>query len=699
MLRAVRLLIVVWCVALFGWIPSFAADEPSPTPAVPTPTLAAGTPTPAVGQPTPSVTTGPARVEDVTTGEVPDKTPTVKSGSQRIQLELGTDDTPHDSPAPEPELRVRHEPVVPDGSPSSGSAGDSPAEEQPHAQVDPRTTPVEISPEPAAFNGVTPGQTTTAELLKQWGQPTDVKQTPQETRYLFQMPPFQQVEVLVRDEKVRSIVVRLEKSYPANLVAQHLELAAIRPVYISNPQGEILGQTFPERGVIFAFAPAEQPGKASNMVTDIILEELNADAFILRAETFWESEPELALRDLSHALQLDPQADRAWWLQARVQRLMGRSADALESIQRAVQLNPQEVQYRLDFAQILIENRQTAAAISQLEQVIAVADQRPHLKARALCLLGDVYHAADPPDFKKALENHYEAIKVAQALRTDPYPAYRVAGKEVLVDAHLGAARDIAWGVWEQKEAVVGRWLQRAEELAEDLVQNERQSPRALFKVAATALAVSVALPAAVDPQPWLEKLDQAYQLLVQDVSPVRKAQFQWEYGAALYDAVQHYQAREKHDLALQYGQKAIEALEAGLAGHTPSAMDHYLMGRLYFRMGAIFAIQQKKHAEATPYYDKALEHLEAAAGQLDETTTGRLGETYVSMGVSYWETGQKDRAVQLTEKGVQLMEKAVAARRLPESALTVPHSNLKTMREGLSRTARAESASSGTPR
>ncbi|MBC7352992.1 MAG: hypothetical protein H5U08_11590, partial [Thermogutta sp.] len=103
--------------------------------------------------------------------------------------------------------------------------------------------------------------------------------------------------------------------------------------------------------------------------------------------------------------------------------------------------------------------------------------------------------------------------------------------------------------------------------------------------------------------------------------------------------------------------------------------------------------------AEATPYYDKALEHLEAAAGQLDETTTGRLGETYVSMGVSYWETGQKDRAVQLTEKGVQLMEKAVAARRLPESALTVPHSNLKTMREGLSRTARAESASSGTPR
>ncbi|WP_347244306.1 tetratricopeptide repeat protein [Thermogutta sp.] len=699
MLRAVRLFVIVWCVALFGRAHCFAADEPTPTPAVPAPAVVSKTPTPAVAQPSSSGTTGSTPSEKVANGDSIGQAQSAESSPQRIQLDLGTENTPQNSSATEPELRVRTGPSAADRAPTGVPGGDSSAEGEPRAQLDPRTSQVEIAPEPAAFNGVTPGQTTTAELLKQWGQPTDVKQSPQEAWYLFQMPPFQRVEVLVRDDKVRSIVVRLEKSYPANLVAQHLELAAIRPVYISNPQGEILGQTFPERGVIFAFAPADQPGKASNMVTDIILEELNADAFILRAETFWESEPELALRDVSQALKLDPRADRAWWLQARTQRLMGRSAEALQSIQRAVQLQPQEVQYRLDLAQILIENRQTAAAIPQLEQVIAVADQRPHVKARALCLLGDVYHAADPPDFKKALDNHYEAIKVAQALRTDPYPAYRVAAKEVLVDAHLGAARDIAWGVWEQKEAVVGRWLQRAEELAEDLVQNERQSPRALFKVAATALAVSVALPTAVDPQSWLGKLDQAYQLLVQDVSPTRKAQFQWEYGAALYDVVQHYQAREKHDLALQYGQQAIQALEAGLAGHTPSAMDHYLMGRLYFRMGAIFAIQQKKHAEATPYYDKALEHLEAAAGQLDEATTGRLGETYVSMGVSYWETGQKDRAVQLTEKGVQLMEKAVGARRLPESALTVPHSNLKTMREALSRTARAENASSGTPR
>ncbi len=35
MLRAVRLFVIVWCVALFGRAHCFAADEPTPTPAAP----------------------------------------------------------------------------------------------------------------------------------------------------------------------------------------------------------------------------------------------------------------------------------------------------------------------------------------------------------------------------------------------------------------------------------------------------------------------------------------------------------------------------------------------------------------------------------------------------------------------------------------------------------------------------------------
>lgn len=686
MMRTEALYSLAVLLGLFCAVPrTLWGETPGPEPK--TPTLAdSASATPSaepLGAPAPpqAVQGGESRPNTAETGSPSD----AKDGA-RLQLDLGRPSAPPGGP----EIRLRSEP---EGNPHVPSSQGTTAETIP-PQADPRTNDAQITPEPAAFNGVTPGQTTVAELLKQWGQPKDSRQTPPETRYLFEMPPFSQVEVIARENLVRSIVVRLEKGYPANLVAQHLELGRIRAVYISNPQGEILGQAFPERGVIFAFTPADQPGKASNMVTDIILEELTPDPFLLRAETFWDSEPESAARDLTYALKLDPQAARAWWLLARVQKLTGQPTKALDSIRQAVRLNPQEVPYRLELAQILLDNRQTEAALAELQQVVALSEDRPHFKAKALCLLGDVYHAAEPPDFKKALDYHYEAIKVAQAMRTDPYPAYRVAAKEVLVDAHLGAAKDIAWGVWERKEAVVNRWLERAESFAEDLVQTERQPPKALFKTAATALAVGVALPQAIEPQPWLEKLDRSFQALLQDASAHRRAQLHWDYGAALYDAVQHFQARQQHDLAAQYGEKAIAALEQGLSAHVPDAMDHYLLGRLYFRLGAVYAIAQKKHAEAIPYYDKAVPHLEDAAKGSTESLVGRLGETFVSMGVSYWETGQKERAVELTEKGIQLMEQAVKAKQLPESALSVPYANLRTMREALGRTARSDGPS-----
>ena len=68
-------------------------------------------------------------------------------------------------------------------------------------------------------------------------------------------------------------------------MAQQLELTNVRPVLVSNELGEILGQVYPERGVLFAFEPSKEPGKASMNVAQIILEPITAEPFVLRAET------------------------------------------------------------------------------------------------------------------------------------------------------------------------------------------------------------------------------------------------------------------------------------------------------------------------------------------------------------------------------------------------------------------------------
>ena len=61
-----------------------------------------------------------------------------------------------------------------------------------------------------------------------------------------------------------------------------------------------------------------------------------------------------------------------------------------------------------------------------------------------------------------------------------------------------------------------------------------------------------------------------------------------------------------------------------------------------------------------------------------------------MTMGVSYWETGQREKAVELTEHGVTLMEQAIEQGSMAKSALNVPYSNLASMHRQLGQTEKA---------
>jgi hypothetical protein len=62
----------------------------------------------------------------------------------------------------------------------------------------------------------------------------------------------------------------------------------------------------------------------------------------------------------------------------------------------------------------------------------------------------------------------------------------------------------------------------------------------------------------------------------------------------------------------------------------------------------------------------------------------GRHGETLVSMGVSYWSVGQREKAVVLTQKGIAMMEQGVRQGRLDHSSLGIPYHNLAAMHRQL---------------
>ncbi len=254
----------------------------------------------------------------------------------------------------------------------------------------------------ASFKGVVPGLSTREDVEKAWGKPKDSTQANGALVQLYSIQPFKRVEVSFADGKVSSVVIRFDRSFPADAVAKQLDLAAIRPVPVSNELGELLGLAYPERGVLFTFEPSDVPGKSTMKVPQVILEPISAESFVLRAETTMESRPELSRRDLEQALKLEPDNARAHWLLGRLRAATEQHQQALSAAGEAVRLEPENPQYRVTYAQILAQAGRLPEAAEEAQKAVPSSDKRPHVKARAICLLGDLLASGPKPDFKQA---------------------------------------------------------------------------------------------------------------------------------------------------------------------------------------------------------------------------------------------------------------------------------------------------------
>ena len=299
--------------------------------------------------------------------------------------------------------------------------------------------------EVTSFHGITPGASTRADVEKIWGKAKQTKGLDSHVVQWYAVDPFPRVEVVYTGEKVTELIIRFDRAFPASQVAEQLgqlELTKVQPVLVLNELGEVLGQAYPERGVMFAFEPAADPNKALKKVTHLVLEAISAESFVLRAETNIDSRPEFSLHDADQAIKLQPANARSHWLRSRALTALGQHEQAAEAAAEAVRLDPRDARYQVTKAQTLQAVGNIAAATAEADKAVALSESRPHVKARAICLLGDLAAAGPKPDYKQAMKLHSDALQAADALLADKHPAIRVAAKEVLLDAHLGA---LAW--------------------------------------------------------------------------------------------------------------------------------------------------------------------------------------------------------------------------------------------------------------
>ena len=553
----------------------------------------------------------------------------------------------------------------------------------PAPAINPHRPPIET----AVIEGVSPGKTTTAQLTRLWGDPNLETIKDGQIVRLYCIEPLNHIEVTLKADIVCSIVIQLDSPFPEEEVRASLysELLRSKPVLIPDENGEIIGQIFPEKGVMFLFAPRRSPEQGF-FVRQIGIEPVSAEPFVMRAEAVLYDQPMEARQDLVDAVRLNPNLAKSFWLLAQIDLLEGHVESALLYNEKAIELDEKRPAYHLTFVQTLIRMNRIGEAKQYLLETIELCDRFPHEKAKALMMLGDLNRTSRQADHELAYECHAEAIGLATTLINNSNPTVRLIAKDVLFEAHLATAKAIAWGRWDNKDEAIKKWIDRAKALARDpeLLEAKRYSREYPFKIAATALTTLVAIPEKQDIDVYIDEVMKAGNRLIESTSdPILQAKYHWDTSIALYDAVQIFQLRRQFSSALQYGEIAAQYMEIGINGRNNNT-DSYLLGRLYFRLGVIHAVGNGNHRAAIEWFDQARPIFEKLLPKIDDDSLGVFGETLVSMGVSYWETGQHEQAIRLTDNGLRQIDRGVRFNVVDEAALVIPYTNLAKMHHDL---------------
>lgn len=532
-----------------------------------------------------------------------------------------------------------------------------------------------LSIDPASFKGALPGKTTRAEVEAGWGAGEAFTRDDGTAGVAWKVEPFERVEVMFENDVVSSIRIKLVEPVAVPDLAKQLEISDLRTVSILDEQGVSIGEVYPERGVILSVKPG------SPAATAILIEPLDPESFVLRAEGELETCSANAVADLLYAIQLDPRHVRAHRLLLAVMSDQGKWTQALQLAETAGRLDPADVWTQLKHAGVLLALDRPAEAKAVLEAVKNKDTGSPLVTAQVQRLLGRTALAGDKPDHQAAVEHFAETIRKASPLLVKRSPTMQAAAREVLLDAHLGTALAIAKGTWQQKSRVIPKWISRSEVLVDEFKGGDREKMILELQLCRGALAASAGSTEAIEPLPWVKRLLELRERMGDDIGdPWRRRQVDWEVGQGLGDALVAAQKRGDATDMLDNATLTAAYLERGAEQRELTAAERRSFGELLFRIGIMHSLQRGDHATAVTWFDRVIPLWEEGDAVATDPDPGKVGESYVSMAISYWQVERREDALALSRRGVDLMVAAVDRDQLDERALAVAYGNLSTM-------------------
>jgi len=545
------------------------------------------------------------------------------------------------------------------------------------------TAPVAVMPDemptlsidPASFRGVHPGKTTADELRAGWGDGEPFTREDGTHGFYWKTEPFERVEITLDADVVTAIRIKLAEPVAVVDLAKQLEISDLRTVSILDDEGVSIGEVFPERGVIFSVKPGTQSATA------VMIEPLDAESFVLRAEGEIDVCSAFAVADLQYAVEIDPRHLRAHRLLMVLMCDEGKWQQALHLAEAAGQIDPADIWTKMKHARILLALDRPAEARAVVETVKATPNSPPLVAAQVERLLGRIELAGATPDHQRAVEHFAEAIRRSSALLSKPMPAVQQASREIMLDAHVGTAEAIALGTWQQKSRVIPKWMARAEAVVAECTADKSVQQTLELQLCRGALTVAAGSADSFEPLPWVKRLLELRDRMGESVKdPWRRRQIDWEVGQGLLDAMAAAQIRGDASDMLDNGTLTAAYLERGGEHRELTDKERKNVGDLLFRIGIMHSLQRGDHATAVTWFDRVIPLWNVNPMLERDREAGQLGESYVSMAISYWQVDRRDDALAISRRGVDMMVAAVDSKQMEERALAVAYGNLSTM-------------------
>lgn len=569
-----------------------------------------------------------------------------------------------------------------DSAISSGSARRAAAAQAQH-----------ITFEPVKFQGASVGKTTKHELLTSWGEPAESHKSDDGEVLTFKKAPFAAIEALVdAGDIVSCIKITLEAPLEAKPLADQLGLDKLEPLAVTDETEAVVCHAYPERGVLFMFGQHDSAATASDEavatdkpahVTQVVLQPIDARAFAYRAEHHLHGPYAQNTKDLKTAIAIDPEFARAYWLLAKIYIATGQADLADAAANEACGIEPKNAAYQLCHSEARKLLGEYDDAVLAVRAVLDREDLAQIDRAQALHAMAQLASLGDQEIASKTISFENRAIEIADQLATSKDVLERQAAKQLLVEAHVGIAEEVARQPYKEKVESLSQWIGRASGIAEEYIAQDHGSVELRLYIASHVLNGLANFKPTLDPSPWIAEAEEAAKsLLAQSDDELWQQHVKWELGNAYLHALRVEHTRRETEAALKYGQLAIDNLQVGASSRQAVHASEQLVGQLYFQMGAIYAVHKLDHTKAVQWYDKAAPLLTNKHPASELYTPRREGEMLVSMGVSYWSIGNQTKALDLTQTGVKLVETAVEGGVLDKTTLKVPYNNLSSMYE-----------------